>query len=281
MTDRVHNKDERGGIPTLLEPRYSQSLERGLAILGCFTPERPVFGVAEMADETGMSRPTTHRYLITLVALGYLEQGSSRKYRLGLRGHDLGTAMLNATGLREHSRPYLRQLRKSTTFSTSLSVLKGAEILYVERARSYRRGQYKIDLNLRVGSCLPAYCTSMGKILLANLFEVEREELISNMIILRRGPNSVISKKALRMELEQVFEDGIAINDEELASGLVSVACPVRSENCQVVAAINLAAHVSMISLEDMVDGFLVEVRAAAENISTRLGYQRDDEVVG
>jgi DNA-binding MarR family transcriptional regulator len=65
-------------VPSLREPRYSQSLERGLAILGCFSPERPVLGIADIADELGMSRSTTHRYVITLVALGYLEQGASR-----------------------------------------------------------------------------------------------------------------------------------------------------------------------------------------------------------
>ena len=75
-------------IPSLREPRYSQSLERGLAILSCFTPKRPVLGIADIADELGMSRSTTHRYVITLVALGYLEQGASRKYRLGLRVTD-------------------------------------------------------------------------------------------------------------------------------------------------------------------------------------------------
>src|SRR5664280_1831274 len=68
-------------IPSLREPRYSQSLERGLAILSCFTPKRPVLGIADIADELGMSRSTTHRYVITLLALGYLEQGASRKYR--------------------------------------------------------------------------------------------------------------------------------------------------------------------------------------------------------
>jgi DNA-binding MarR family transcriptional regulator len=81
-------------VPGLREPRYSQSLERGLAILGCFTPDRLVLGIANIADELGMSRSTTHRYVITLVALGYLEQGASRKYRLGLKVTDLGTGKL-------------------------------------------------------------------------------------------------------------------------------------------------------------------------------------------
>ena len=135
-------------IPSLREPRYSQSLERGLAILGCFTPKRPVLGIADIADELGMSRSTTHRYVITLVALGYLEQGASRKYRLGLRVTDLGMSALNSTGLREHAHPYLEELRQRTSYTTSLGVLDGTDVLYVDRVRSFRRGQDKIDLDL-------------------------------------------------------------------------------------------------------------------------------------
>ncbi len=165
-------------VPGLREPRYSQSLERGLAILGCFTPERPVLGIADIADELGMSRSTTHRYVITLVALGYLEQGASRKYRLGLRVTDLGMSALNSTGLREHAHPYLEELRQRTSYTSSLAVLDGTEIVYVDRARSFRRGQAKSDLGLQPGSRLPAYCTAMGKLLLAYLPEDQQRELI-------------------------------------------------------------------------------------------------------
>src|ERR1700709_2066782 len=118
-------------IPSLREPRYSQSLERGLAILSCFTPKRPVLGIADIADELGMSRSTTHRYVITLLALGYLEQGASRKYRLGLRVTDLGMSALNSTGLREHAQPYLEELRQRSSYTVSLAVLDGPELLYV------------------------------------------------------------------------------------------------------------------------------------------------------
>src|SRR6202044_777185 len=155
-------------IPSLREPRYSQSLERGLAILGCFTPTKPVLGIADIADELGMSRSTTHRYVITLVALGYLEQGASRKYRLGLRVTDLGMSALNSTGLREHARPYLEELRQRSSYTTSLGVLDGTEVLYVDRARSFRRGQGQIDMGLQPGSRVPAYCTAIGKMLLAH-----------------------------------------------------------------------------------------------------------------
>lgn len=266
-----------GQLPTLREPQYSQSLERGLSILGCFTPQRSALGIAEIADDLGMTRSTTHRYVITLVALGFLEQGTSRKYRLGLRVTDLGMSMLNSTGLRKSSRPYLENLRQHTSYSASLSVLDGPEILYVERARSFRRGQYKIDLNVRPGSRLPAYCTSMGKVLLANLPEPEQHDLIAAMTLKRRGPNSIASKKALFSELELVLDEGIAVSNEELARGLVSIACPVRNDSREVIAAINLAAHKSMISSEDMVDQFLTHLLAAADDISARLGYRHAD----
>jgi IclR family transcriptional regulator, pca regulon regulatory protein len=278
-TDRLNADGEWiRSVPSLREPRYSQSLERGLAILGCFTPERPILGIADIADDLGMSRSTTHRYVITLVALGYLEQGASRKYRLGLRVTDLGMSALNSTGLREHSRPYLEELRQRTSYTVNLAVLDGPEILYVDRARSFRRGQSKIDLGLAPGSRLPAYCTAMGKLLLAYLPEHEQRNLLSEMKLAKRGPNTITSKKSLRDELEHVREESFAVNDEELASGLHSISAPVRSESREVVAAVNMAAHSSMISLEELVDHLGPHLVSTADRISARLGYRRDDE---
>ncbi len=265
-------------IPSLREPRYSQSLERGLAILGCFTPKRPVLGIADIADELGMSRSTTHRYVITLVALGYLEQGASRKYRLGLRVTDLGMSALNSTGLREHAHPYLEELRQRTSYTTSLGVLDGAEVLYVDRVRSYRRGQSQIDLDLHTGSRLPAYCTAMGKLLLANVPEPEQRELIAQVKLTKRAPNTITSKKALREELEEIQAAGFAVNDQELAPELYAIAAPVRNEARDVVAAVNLSAHSSIISLEELVDALGPHLVSTADRISARLGYRRDDE---
>jgi IclR family pca regulon transcriptional regulator len=265
-------------IPSLREPRFSQSLERGLAILGCFTPERPVLGIADIADELEMSRSTTHRYVITLVALGYLEQGASRKYRLGLGVTDLGMSALNSTGLREHAHPYLEELRQRTSYTSSLAVLDGIDILYVDRARSFRRGQSKIDLGLHTGSRLPAYCTAMGKLLLAYLPEQEQRELIAEMKLTKQGPNTITSKQALRDELDEIREESFAVNDEELAAELRSIAAPVRNEAREVTAAVSLAAHTSMISLAELVDALSPHLISTADRISARLGYRRDDE---
>jgi IclR family transcriptional regulator, pca regulon regulatory protein len=265
-------------IPSLREPRYSQSLERGLAILNCFTPARPVLGIATIADELGMSRSTTHRYVITLVALGYLQQGASRKYRLGLGVTNLGMAALSSTSLREHAHHYLEELSRQSTYTVSLAVLEGTEIVYVDRVRGLRRAQRKVDLGLGAGSRVPAYCTAMGKILLAYLPARERRELITQTTRTRRGPNTIVGKRALEEELASVLDEGLAINDQELASELHAIAAPVRGVDRDVIAAVSISAHSSTIALEELVEHLGPHLIATADRISARLGYRRDDE---
>jgi IclR family pca regulon transcriptional regulator len=118
----------------------------------------------------------------------------------------------------------------------------------------------------------------MGKLLLANLPESEQRDLIAAMKLTKRGPNTITSKKALREELDEVLAAGFAVNDQELAAGLYSIAAPVRNEAREVVAAVNLSAHSSMISLEEMVDALGPHLVSTADRISARLGYRRDDE---
>jgi IclR family pca regulon transcriptional regulator len=273
-----NGSDPGWSIPSLREPRYSQSLERGLAILSCFSPRRPILGIADIADELGMSRSTTHRYVITLVALGYLEQGASRKYRLGLRVTDLGMSALGATGLHEHAHPYLEELRQRTSYTVSIAVLEGTDVLYVDRVRSLRRGRTVREAELHPGSRLPAYCSAMGKVLLANVPAREQRELLASMKLARRGPNTITGKRALRKQLGAAREQGFAREDEELAGGMRAVAVPVRNEAGEVVAAVELSAHSVTISLADMVTALLPHVVSTADRISARLGYRRADE---
>lgn len=266
-------------LPILRGPRYSQSLERGLAILGCFTSEHPVLGIADIADELGMSRSTTHRYVTTLLALGYLEQGRSRKYRLGLRVTDLGMSALNATGLRENVHPFLEELRERTGYTIGLAVLDGTEILYVDRARSWRRAERETDLGLYPGSRMPAYCTAMGKVLLAYLPDEVQRDLIAQLKLERNSPSTITSKQALRAELERVSEDGYALNDQELRPGLQAIAVPIRDESHEVVAAVGIAASPEALSLAELTDGLGPHLLSTAARISSRLGYRRADEL--
>jgi IclR family pca regulon transcriptional regulator len=253
-------------------------LERGLAILACFTAERPIRGIADLADELGMSRSTTHRYVVTLVALGYLEQDAQRKYRLGLRVTDLGMSALNSMSLREHAHPYLEDLRRETNFTVNIAILDGGEILYVDRVRGSRQGQHKIDFDLHVGSRLPAYSTAMGKLLLAYLPEDEQKALVNQIKLTKQGPNTIASKKALRVELESIQEEGLAVNDEELAAEVQAIAAPVRSGGGEVVAAVNLVGSRTMITVDELVVSLSPHLVATASRISARLGYRRADE---
>ncbi len=281
---RVRRRGEQDGAWATVsvdEPRYSQSLERGLAILSCFTPKRPVLGISDIAEALGMSRSTTHRYVITLVELGYLEQGASRKYRLGLGVTDLGMAALNSLGLREHAHPYLEELRRRTSYTSSLGVLDGTEVLYVDRVHSFHRRQDKLKVELHTGSRVPAYATSMGKLLLASLSEVQQRELVGEMKLRKRGPNTITSKKALRAELAKVQTAGFAVGDQELTAGLCAVAAPVRNKARETVAAVNVSAHAATITVEELVDALGPYLISTADRISARLGYGRDDEMLG
>jgi IclR family transcriptional regulator, pca regulon regulatory protein len=258
------------------DPRYSRSLARGLAILSCFTPEQPVLGIANIGDQLDMNHSTVHRYVSTLVALGYLEQEPSRKYRLGLRVTDLGMSALGASGLREHARPHLQELRQRTGHTTSLAVLYRTEVLYVDRARCLDRRR-EIDLELGAGSRLPAYCTATGKLLLAHLPELDRRELLSQIELAPRAPNTITSRQALQEELGKVLEDDLAVNDQELAAGLRAIAAPIRDQSQKVVAAVSLAVSATEMSLDDLVDALAAHLVATAEQISARLGWSRDE----
>src|SRR4051812_7241114 len=183
---------------------HSQSLERGLAILSTFGSARPLLGVSDLSREVGLSRSTTHRYVSTLAALGYLQQDTeTKKYRLGPRVLDLGFSAINSMELRHVSAPHLQQLSDATGHTVNMAVLDGVDIVYIERCRSSRAAP-EIDLNLHVGSRLPAYCTSMGKVLLAFLPPEELQARLETLQLARRGPNTITAKRELLKELERV-----------------------------------------------------------------------------
>jgi IclR family pca regulon transcriptional regulator len=253
---------------------YSQSLERGLAILSAFQSTRPLLGVSDLSRQVGLSRSTTHRYVATLAALGYLQQDlATKRYRLGPRVLDLGFSAINSMELRQISVPHLQKLSDDTGHTVNLAVLDGVDILYIERCRSSRQGQRDIDLNLHVGSRLPAYCTSMGKVLLAYLEPEELERAVERIQFAQRGPNTLVDRTALLLELERVRADGLAVNNEELAYGLRSIAAPVRAPGGDVVAAINLAVHRSMVSLEDLLANLGAALKQTAGEISRHMGF--------
>ena len=215
----------------------SQSLERGLAILGAFTPDRPALGISELAQRLGLTRSTTHRYVATLARLGFLAQDeTTRKYRLGIRVLDLGFAVLGSLELRELAAPYLQRLTAVTGHTANLAIRDDTDVILIDRIRGVPPLP---PLRIQPARRLPAavYCSATGKALLAFLPPHDLDELLNRIELLPRGPRTLGSRAALSAELAQVRRTGLAFNDEELESGLRSIAVPVRSRAGTVVAA--------------------------------------------
>jgi len=254
---------------------YSQSLERGLAILSAFRSGRPLLGVSELGRDVGLSRSTTHRYVATLASLGYLQQDNpTKKYRLGPRVLDLGFSAINSMELREVAAPHLRELSDATGYTANMAILDDLDIVYVERCRSSQAKQREIDLNLHVGARLPAYCTSLGKVLLAFLPPDQQRARVQRITFARRGPNTLTTRPAFVAELKRIRADGFAINNEELAYGLRSISAPLLMHDGVAGAAINLAVHSTMLSLDDLVRRLSPQIVQTAREISERLGYR-------
>lgn len=209
------------------EPRYSSSIQHGLAMMQCFAAEDRLRGIADLAELLALNRSTTHRYAVTLVALGFLEQTPSRKYFLAPKAAAVGMAVLGEIASRCDCDPVLAQLREQSGHTVGLAVLDGARATYVRRLPAHLRGQYEADMDLRSGAHVPLHCTALGKALLASLPEERLGELVSRIELTRWGPNSIRAKKALTQELEHVRRDGLAVSDEEIAPGVRSIAVAV------------------------------------------------------
>ena len=259
--------------PTSNEGRYSQSLERGLAILRAFTPDRPWMGIAEIAEELEMSRPTAHRYASTLVALNYLEQGPRRKYRLGMRAGDPGRSAIGSTTIRGLPRSYLTELRDRSGCTASVAVLDGADIVYVDRVRSSWRGESEVASRLGPGSRLPARETAMGRVLLAHLSSEERSEAIGAGAV-GGGSRASKARERLEDELRSMAEEGFAIADQVHVEGQTCVAAPLRARSGKVIAAVEVAAVTSAFSRADIHERLVALVVETAAKISRQLGYE-------
>jgi IclR family pca regulon transcriptional regulator len=266
----------RGGIlnlPTSQESRYSQSLERGLAILRAFSPERPWLGIAEIADTLEMSRPTTHRYASTLVALDYLEQGPRRKYRLGIRAGDPGRSAISSTALRKLPDQCLADLRDRSACTASLAVLDGNDIVYVDRARSVWQGESEVSERLGCGSRVPAGGAAMGRVLLAHRTPRQQREAIDAGIEHPSSSEAIDAGQKLLDELERIREKDFVIADHVRVSGQRCVAAPIRGRSGEVLGAVDVAAPKLAYSRAQALEALAPLVVESAREMSMHLGY--------
>lgn len=245
---------------------YVQSFARGLSVIRAFGPQRPQMTLSEVAAECGLTRAGARRILLTLEHLGYVAI-DGRQFSLTPRILELGYAYLSATPLWDLALPYMEAVAEATHESCSVSVLDGTEIVYILRLSMHK----VMSINLAVGSRLPAWVTSMGRVLLAGLPSAEQDRVLAASDIRAYTAASVTSVPALKSVLAQVQADGYACVVQELEPGLQSVAVPIVDRTGRVIGAMNVSGHASRYSHEAMLEAFLPPLRHAADQINQAL----------
>lgn len=227
-------------------------LAKGLAVIETFTAERPRQSIAEVAAASGLDRATARRCLLTLAYHGYADY-DGKFFTLTPRVLRLGTGCLATMPLPQIVQPLLDRLSEALGESASVSILDGAEIVYIARAAQHR----VMSIALMPGSRLPAYCTSMGRVLLAALPEPEAASLLETAPMPARTAYTRTTVPAVMSELAQVRAQGFAVIDQEVELGLRSIAVPILDWRGRTVAAANVGLSSSHATTDDLATRFL------------------------
>ena len=248
---------------------FVQSLDRGLAVIRAFGPDRERLSLSEVARATGLTRAAARRFLLTLVKLGYV-RSDGREFSLRPRVLELGYAYLSGLAMPEVAAPHLEELVERLHESSSISVLDGQHIVYVARVPTKRI----MTVAISVGTRSPAHLTSMGRVLLSGLSAEEFERYLGEARLEALTARTVTNPDQLREIVREVARQGYAIVDQELEEGLRAIAAPIHSSGGAVIAAINVSAHASRVSPAAMRSDLLPALLETARQIEADLRSQ-------
>jgi IclR family transcriptional regulator, pca regulon regulatory protein len=235
-------------------------------VLRAFDADHRELGLSEVARIAGLTRAAARRFLLTLVSLGYMNQSDGR-FSLSPRVLELGYAYLSSLTLPEVAQPHMETLVASVNESSSISVLDGTEIVYVARVPTRRI----MSITLSVGTRLPAYCTSMGRVLLAALPDEVLEARLAQIEMRPLSAHTITDVDVLRTVLKRVRIQGWAAVDQELEEGLRSLAVPICDSSGTPLAALNISVHASRGSMAMMRRNLLPLAKEAARAIEQDL----------
>ena len=242
------------------------SLARGLSVIRAFGDGRARLSIADVARATGLSRAAARRCLYTLSTLGYAT-ATAGVFELTPAVLTLGYSYLSSASLARVAQPILERVSEDLHESSSLAVLDGDEIVYIARAATKRI----LSIGLNVGSRLPAACTSMGRVLLANADAGVRARFLARARLVAHTPRTIVDPTELGAELDRVRAAGYALIDQELELGLRSIAVPVRRRDGVVIAAVNAGVQLARADRQALVREFLPVLERAAAEISLAL----------
>ena len=252
---------------------FIESLFRGLSILSALSESPHPLNLTELSSQLRLSKSTIQRLTFTLQHLGYIERDEeTKKYRLGRKVLSLGLSMMRNLDIRRVALPYLEEASKEIGENVNLAIMDGMEIVYLERIKT----QQILNVNLQVGSRLPVYSTSMGKVMLAFLPQDRLEEVLGKIVFQPLTPYTITNKEHLRKELKKIRKRGFAVNNEELSLGLRSVAAPVRNFEGEVIAAVNTGVLSIRVSLKKLETELAKKMIETADKISLALGFKAD-----
>jgi IclR family transcriptional regulator, pca regulon regulatory protein len=243
-----------------------QSLERGIAVIQVFSRDNPSLTLSEVARMTGVTRATARRILLTLEELGHV-RSDGRRFSLTPRVLSLGWAYLSSLGLWEIAQPLMEELVEETGESCSAATLDLPDVVYVARVPTRRI----MTIALGVGTRLPAYATSMGRVLLAAMPEDELDEFLAGRRFEALTERTVTEPAQLRGIVGEVREQGFALVDQELEIGLRSIAVPLTGADGRTMAALNVSAAAPRVPLEELEERLLPALRQTGEAISAAL----------
>jgi IclR family transcriptional regulator, pca regulon regulatory protein len=243
----------------------AQSFQRGIDVIRVFDGAHPRMTLSQVAKRTDLTRATARRFLYTLIDIGYMDT-DGREFWLTPRVLELGFAYLSSLGIPEIATPHLQRLTQQVNESSSVSILDGADIVYVARVPMRRI----MTVAISVGTRFPAYATSMGRVLLAGLESDALDRVLEMTSFIPLTPQTVTTPEELIRELDQVREQGWAFVDQELEMGLRSIAAPIFDAKGRVVAAANVSLGANRFG-SDPVKDFLPALLDATGRISDDL----------
>jgi len=248
------------------DPDFMASLARGLTVLRAFSAQRPHQSISQLSVRTEIPRAAVRRCLHTLVRLGYVAHDPERRtFTLRPKVLSLGYAYLSSIPMVSLAQPVLDALSEHLHESSSMAVLEADEVVYVARSKTTRR-LMSVDLN--IGSRLPAYCTSLGRVLLAAMPPEELKQYLARVNPVRFTPRTVTSREQLRSLIDEVRRESVSIVDEELEIGLRSIAVPIVDSRGRVCAAINASSQASRLPMHEFQKTFLPALRHAASELN-------------
>ena len=245
---------------------YVQSFARGLEVIRSFSDQAPQQTLSDVAARTGLTRAGARRILLTLQTLGYV-QSDGRWFRLTPRILDLGFAYLSSLPIWNLAEPVMEQLSAQVQESVSAAVLEGTDVVYVLRVST----RSLLRMSLGAGSRLPAYCASLGRVLLAGLGDTQAHAVLSQSALEPRTRHTLTDVDALMAQVRLTREQCWALVDQEMEEGVISIAAPIIGRNGQVLAALNVSGQANRTSAADMQATMLGPLRDATEQIARLL----------